>query len=100
MLLQKFKELTKKAEVQHLPYGDVELFDEENLPVNFLVDVSKNVSQVTIEKEDELILISKIAPKVFLQLKGKKSYYNIGIMKNVMSKMYNELRSNAIFSSK
>lgn len=96
----KFKPLIEKLKLQHLPDGDVEVFDIDTVEINPFLKISNSISHLTIEKDNEFILISKITPKVYLHLKAEKSFYNIGILKNISLKISNELRSNAIFTSK
>lgn len=99
-MLSEFKNLIEELKLLHLPDGDVEIFDIDTVEVNPFLQISNNISHLTIEKSNHFILVSKITPKVYLQLKAEKAFYNVGILKNILLKISNELRSNAVFPSK
>lgn len=96
-------ELIKDYKEQYLPFGKISVLSLKDLRSNplYLQLFSEAVpAGVTIEREQTLHFLSKVTPKIFLEIEGDKDQSNIGLVKNLSKKIIKDLRNSAIVLKK
>lgn len=99
MIPQKPIDISTQFHLQHFPNGKCELVEEDEFKERqfaSLFNLTHTTKQMVIEYEKELLLATKIAPKLYLQISAKKKDYNLGILKNLSKKLTEELRNNSM----
>ncbi len=99
-----FKELVDQVRAQYFPDGSIELLGLEEMSREemggFFLQHSNGMRMMTVETETKVAILGKAAEKLFVKVSVPTNTYNIGILNNVARKVFNEIKNNAIKTTK
>ena len=99
MSKHRFTDSISGWKAQYLPSGGIELLETDELKEHpFLKDLPffSSITEVHVEQGETNFLVTRISEKMFISVSGHKQKCNLGILRNALNRIANEIRNSAI----